>query len=402
MWFLIALFIFVIIAFLLIIAILLDILTGIKVRHPKLPLYSPRAGMNRIRYFTNGRELFRDMLEEIGRARHHIHLSFFIFEADEVGQQWLSLLKKKASEGVQVRLLVDALNGRSLKRLKTELEAAGVQIAFSNKVTFPFTFYELNRRNHRKIAVIDGNIGYFGGFNISRDYLGMNAEKGPWHDNHLKVIGESVAELQRLFLDDWAKATGQRPEDGEFFPVSEKGPVMLTLQASSGRQIDDLFAEKLQRARSSIVIGSPYFIPSRTLMNVLLDRLARGVQLTILLPMKKDHPLVKPASILFLRPLVERGAKLFYFYQGFYHSKVFVVDGRLCYIGTTNFDRRSLFWNDELSAFIAHPATVADVIGRLRQEIENSSTRAAAETLRHRGPFQRLKSVCSGWFRSLL
>jgi Phosphatidylserine/phosphatidylglycerophosphate/cardiolipin synthases and related enzymes len=387
---------------LLLIGILLDIFTGIKVQHPHLPLYHPAAGMNRLRYFTDGRSLFADMMTSMARARSHIHLCFFIFEADEVGQEWLDLLKKKAGEGVNVRLLVDTLASHSMKKYQAELSRAGVQLEFSGKITFPFTFYLLNRRNHRKIAVIDGNTGYFGGFNVSRDYIGNKPETGSWHDNHLKVEGESVAELQRLFLADWA-AAGRKTEDhGDFYPLLEKGPSDLTLLGSSGRQIEAVFAEKLSAAQQSITIGSPYFIPSQKLLDVLLDRLDHGVRLTLLLPMKKDHPLVRPASYLYLQPLVEKGAQLYHFYQGFYHSKVFVVDQSLCYIGTANFDRRSFFWNDELAGFSSDYGLIREVTDQLDKEIRESSVRVDAGTIDGRSPFEKLKSVCSGWFSSFL
>lgn len=387
---------------LIIIGILLDIVTGIKVRHPHLPLYQPATGMNRLRYFTDGRSLFDDMLATMDQARDHIHLSFFIFEVDHVGREWLDLLKKKAGEGVEVRLLVDALASRSMKKYEDELTRAGIQLAFSGKVSFPFTFYLLNRRNHRKIAVVDGKTGYFGGFNVSRDYIGNRPETGSWHDNHLKVTGESVAELQRLFLADWAEAGRNAQDHGRFYPHLDKGPSELTLMGSSGRQIEGLFAEKLSAAHQSITIGSPYFIPSQKLMDVLIDRLEHGVRLTILLPMKKDHPLVRPASYLYLQPLVERGAQLYHFYQGFYHSKVFIIDQSLCYIGTANFDRRSFFWNDELVGFSSDHHLIQHVTEQLETEIRNSSVLVGAETITRRSPIEKLKSLSSGWFRSFL
>ncbi|RYL94021.1 phosphatidylserine/phosphatidylglycerophosphate/cardiolipin synthase family protein [Sporolactobacillus sp. THM19-2] len=387
---------------LLIAGALLDIVTGLKVRHPKLPERKAVSGQNRLLYFTQGRELFHDMLREISEAKDHIHLSFFIFEADNVGRQWLDLLKKKAAEGVEVRLLVDFLAAFKLRSKKAELARAGVQLAFSGKVGFPFTVYALNRRNHRKIGVIDGRVGYFGGFNVSRDYLGQTPEKGPWHDNHLKVVGESVAELQRRFLEDWRRSGGSVADRRAFFPKHEKGPSKLVLIATDGKQIETIFAEKLAAARESIIIGSPYFIPSRKLMDVLMDRLEHGVKLMILLPMKRDHALVRPASFHYLQPLIEKGAGLFHFYQGFFHSKAFVVDRKLAYIGTTNFDQRSFFLNDELSGFTDDPVIVRNVLDQLQREIRNFSVEVDAAKVRNRSPIEKLKTICSAWFSFFL
>lgn len=400
--FLIVLLIILLLVVLLIGGILLDIYCGIKVRNSDRPRRALSRGMNRLRYFTEGRELFKDMKKAIEGAKDHIHLSFFIFEADETGSEWLELLKKKAREGIEVRLLVDMLGGLSLYKKKSELLKAGVQLNFSGKIKFPFTFYYLNRRNHRKIAVIDGRIGYFGGFNVSRDYIGNKVEKGAWHDNHLKVEGESVRELQHLFLDDWREAAGPCPDRPAFYPSTDQGPSQLALIGTDGQQIEELFAKTLAAARDSIIIGSPYFIPSRKLMNVLMDRLKNGVTLTILLPMKKDHALVKPASFLYLQPLVENGARLLHFYQGFYHSKVFVVDRRLAYVGTTNFDQRSFFWNDELSGFVTDPELVETILLQLEKEIHNQSIEISTEAIRGRTPLEKLKSVCSGWFSYFL
>ncbi|MCQ2010770.1 MAG: phospholipase D-like domain-containing protein [Sporolactobacillus sp.] len=384
-------------------AILVDIRIGLKVKRPLISERKPIAGFNQFRYFTNGHELFREMKQSIESAKHHIHLSFFIFIADEVGNEWLELLKKKAEEGVEVRLLVDALSSFALRKKRAELAHAGVQLAFSEKPVFPFTFYFLNRRNHRKLMIIDGKIGYFGGFNVSRDYIGRNPKMGPWHDNHLKIEGESVSVLQRLFIEDWTQASKKDLQNNDaYFPNVTKGPSPLTLIGTDGKQLEDCFAKELGSAHTSILIASPYFVPSKRLLNVLLDRMKNGVAVTILLPQKKDHPLVQPASFLYLEPLVQRGAKLYHFYQGFYHSKLFVIDRNRCYLGTANFDRRSLFWNGELSGFTDDPSLVHHVLHNVEKEIEDKSIAVTYEQIRKRSPLAKLSSYCSGWLSFFL
>ncbi|RYL95106.1 phospholipase [Sporolactobacillus sp. THM7-4] len=383
-------------------AVLLDIYIGYRVRHPLAPDGLSATGSNRITYFTNGRDLFNAMKESMENAQHHIHMSFFIFKTDHVGQDWLNLLKKKASEGVSVRLLVDYFNGSSVRKEQMELKQAGVRVAFSGRPRFPFTFYYLNRRNHRKITVIDGKIGYFGGFNVSREYIGLMTERGPWHDNHLKVEGESVRDLQHLFLDDWCLASGEKINGKKYFPEPVKGSARLTLLGTNGKQIEDVFAEKLGSAQKSIVIASPYFIPSRLLLHVLIDRLNNGVALKILLPIKRDHPFVKPASFLYFQPLVEKGARVYHFYPGFYHAKLFVVDQKLCYIGTANFDQRSFFWNDELSSFTEDQELIGEVMDPLNKDIREHSITIDEKKIRSRSPVEKLKSICSGWLSPFL
>ncbi|MCO7176299.1 phosphatidylserine/phosphatidylglycerophosphate/cardiolipin synthase family protein [Sporolactobacillus kofuensis] len=397
------LFILITLVLLLIVAILLDIFSGLRVKHALNREYKPKTGFNNFRYFSNGHELYEDMEQSIRNAKNHIHLSFFIFTPDEVGNKWLHLLKQKAVEGVEVRILIDALNGFRLRKQKAALAKEGVHLAFSGKLTFPFTFYYLNRRNHRKIMVIDGRIGYFGGFNVSREYIGRKPEMGPWHDNHLRIIGESVHDLQRLFLIDWKRSTKiDLQNNTSYFPEVEPGPSKITLLGSDGKQLEDFFAEKLNAAQSSIFIGSPYFIPSERLMKVLQDKLMHGVTLTIVLPMKKDHGLVQPASYLYLKPLVENGARLYHFYQGFYHAKLFIVDRQFCYLGTANFDQRSLFWNDELSGFTKDPVLVHHVLRQLEKEIRDGSKLVSLKQIQKRSSVEKIKSIFSGWIRFFL
>lgn len=395
--------IFFALAILFFVAVLFDIYSGLKLKRPSITERKPITGLNHFRYFTNGHELFEEMKRSISNAKYHIHLSFFIFIADDVGAEWLSLLKKKAADGVEVRLLVDALSSFALRKKRAELVKAGIQIAFSGKPTFPFTFYYLNRRNHRKMMIIDGKIGYFGGFNVSRDYVGRNPEMGPWHDNHLKIEGESVPGLQRLFLEDWKKATkADLLKKSTYFPPVAKGPSPLTLIGTDGKQLETCFAEKLSSAQKSIVIGSPYFVPSKRLMEVLINRLDHGVKLRILLPMKKDHALVQPASYQYLEPLLKKRAELFHFYQGFYHSKIFIVDRKLCYLGTANFDQRSLFWNDELSGITEDPALIHQALMQLEKEMKDKSVSISYSQLKHRSPLAKLKTRCSAWFSYFL
>ncbi|MFX3617587.1 MAG: phosphatidylserine/phosphatidylglycerophosphate/cardiolipin synthase family protein [Sporolactobacillus sp.] len=400
--FLILLLSLIVLILLFIAGIWLDIACGLRFRHPLLPKNKLSRSFNELRYFLYGRDLFRDMRQSIDAARQHIHLSFFIFKADEVGNEWLELLKKKAEEGVDVRLLVDYFNKRGLRKKLNGLAAAGVQIAFTGKPRFPFTFYYLNRRNHRKIMVIDGQVGYFGGFNVSRDYVSKNVEMGNWHDNHVRLEGKGVAVLQELFLADWQTATGKVLPRTGLFPELNDGSAALDLIGTNANQVEKLFADELSKARRSIIIGSPYFIPSRKLLQILLEQLTRGVELTIILPMKRDHAMVKPASYSYLQPLLEKGAHVFHFYQGFYHSKVFVVDQRRCYLGTANFDQRSFFWNDELLGFSEDPALVKKVILQLNHEVYECSVPVKLEDLRHRSWIDRLKTAGSLLFSRFL
>lgn len=386
---------------LLFVGIWLDIASGKRVKGPLLTKHTMDRSYNKLHYYTEGHDLFREMRQTIDAAKDHVYLSFFIFEADEAGKPWLELLMQKARQGLDVRLLVDFLNSRSLHRNLDELRAAGVHVAFSGKIKFPFTFYYLNRRNHRKILTVDGTTGYFGGFNVGMEYLGNNSLMGEWHDNHLRLEGNGVLHLEHVFAADWLAATGETLDFSKQVAVGD-GPSTLDLIATNANQAEDIFADYFRKARSSIVICSPYFIPSKKLFDVLLDRLANGIELSILVPMKADHMLVKPASFYYLAPLVEKGAHLYRFHQGFYHAKIFIVDKRRFYIGSANFDQRSLFWNDELLSFSEDPALAAELLAQFERDVTDCSKEFTKEDFSRRSLVDHVKTACTLPFHSFL
>lgn len=307
-----------------------------------------------ISLFKQGNDLFDDFFSEIRRAKKHIHILFFIVKNDNISKQFFKLLIEKASEGVEVRLLVDRIGGHKIsKKTIAELKKEGIEFSFCNKIVAPFYFYSSQVRNHRKISVIDGKIGYMGGFNIGEEYIGMNPKLSPWRDYHLKINGEGVQDLQKEFLHDWKEATKMdllQKED--YFPPLEKGPVLHQIVPTDGLFLDKVFADHIKNAKESIVIGTPYFIPSSKLNHLLIEALQKGIKVTLLIPDKPDHALVKEASFRYLRQLLKEGAKVYQFVNGFYHAKVFMIDQESCDVGTANFDMRSIFLNYELNCFI--------------------------------------------------
>lgn len=392
-----------IVVILIILGIILDLYLGYKVKHKNLPIAKATTGHNDITTFIDGRQLFSTLEKDIQSASNYIHMSFFIFRNDQIGNTYLQILMNKAQSGVTVRLLVDAVGSRKLpKKQIKNLKKAGVHFSFAAKPTFPFFFYHLNRRNHRKITVIDGKIGYFGGFNIGDEYLGRKAELGLWRDYHLRLTGGSVLKLQEQFSDDWSDATEEKiPRDGSNTSV-QTGGTELTLLPTYGRQLEQAFIDRINQAKKTLFIGSPYFIPSGPLQKALLNRLEDGVKMTILLPIKKDHPLVKPASYHYLKPLLEKGCRLYHFYQGFYHAKVFIIDNKSCYIGTANFDLRSLFWNDELNGFIDDQTFAQEITNLVNKDIKERSTAVTLEDINNRSLLEKMKTSLSVLFAPFL
>ncbi|WHY77490.1 cardiolipin synthase [Neobacillus sp. WH10] len=319
--------------------------------------------------FTHGKELFHNYFTDIYQAERHIHVLFYIVKDDAVSQEFFSILKEKAREGVEVRVLLDRIGSWKItKATVAVLREAGIQFAFSNRIKLPFLYYSSQVRNHRKISIIDGEIGYLGGFNIGKEYIDEDPKLSPWRDYHLKITGESVNFLQSEFLIDWNEYSGEDLQDyPDYFPELPKGAVRHQYIPTEAGQLEENFIRLIRKAEQSIIIGSPYFIPSTKIFAELLESRRRGVSITVMVPFTADHLLVQEASFRYLRRLLEAGALVYQYKNGFYHAKTIVIDDKICDIGTANFDKRSLFLNKEINCLLYDPA----FIERLKAVITN-------------------------------
>ncbi|MFT4415349.1 cardiolipin synthase [Fredinandcohnia humi] len=326
-------------------------------------------------FYNDGQKLFKDFFSEVDKAEDHIHIQFYILKNDEFSNSFVTLLTKKAQQGVEVRLLLDWVGSKSVtKEMENKLKNAGVALAYSNKPTFPYWFYKLNARNHRKVAAIDGNIGFIGGFNIGKEYIGKDEKFGLWRDYHVKIQGEGVADLQTQFIHDWFIATDQVIAGrGTYFPPLPKGKSEMRLVATDGAYLEEHLIKLLKKAKREIMIGSPYFVPGDKLKRELFSAARRGIHLRVLLPKKADHPLVKEASYPFINELASEGIRFFMFTEGFYHAKVIIIDDEICDIGTTNFDKRSLYSNYEINCYIFDSEFVQFVMKEIQKDFEEST-----------------------------
>ncbi|WP_223702963.1 cardiolipin synthase [Sutcliffiella deserti] len=326
--------------------------------------------------YTDGNKLYEDLFDEMKNASNHIHTFFYMVNDDHVSEEYFTILKNKADEGVEVRLLMDYLGSHKVKKKKVEeLRSHGITAEFCQKPSFPYLFFSINQRNHRKITVIDGKIGYLGGFNIGKEYLGQDPKFGVWRDYHLKFTGEGVQDLQTQFFENWTEANPGTSQDYQlpnYYPPLAKGKSRHQLVPTNGRFLEDTFQGLIRRAQKSIIICTPYFIPNDELFDELLQALNRGVKVTILLPEKADHILVRDAAFLYFPALLKAGADVHFFYLGFYHAKVMVIDEEMCDIGTANFDKRSLYLNNELNCLIFDPEFVQSLIPAIQKDIHNA------------------------------
>jgi cardiolipin synthase len=323
---------------------------------------------NDIHLFTDGEDLFGAMREDMGKARQHIHLLYYIFRHDGLGGEILSLLTEKARNGVEVRLIYDSLGSMLAgDRWFRELRRAGGEVAAFSPLVFTVSSHlRLNYRNHRKITVVDGAVGYMGGMNIGVEYLGRNKRLHPWRDTHLRLAGSSVSFLQERFLLDWMSAVDREmtaEELSRFFPDPQRNGRMGVQIVSSGPDTDinaikSAFLEMLYSARKNVFIQTPYFTPDDSLFDALRIAARSGVDVRIMLPGLADHLFVYGATYSYARLILDSGVRVFR-YNGILHAKTIVFDGEVAGIGTANFDNRSFALNFEIHAFVYDPGFAA-------------------------------------------
>ncbi|MFM1653977.1 cardiolipin synthase [Brevibacillus sp. B_LB10_24] len=324
--------------------------------------YSVITQDNEVEVFTSGQEKFDSLIASIGEAKDHIHLLYYIFRNDSLGREILKALVRKAEEGVKVRVLYDDIGSLPLtRRFFADLKKAGGDVAAFFPSKIPYLNVRLNYRNHRKLAIIDGKIGFIGGFNIGDEYLGLNRYLGHWRDTHLQLRGSAVHSLQSQFILDWNLASS-RPVPFEanvarYFPAAEsKGNVAMQIVASGPNSrwphILNGYLQMIYAAKESIYLQTPYFIPDESLLNALKIAALSGVDVKIMLPFKSDNALAQWASSSYLGGLLESGVKCYYYVNGFLHAKTIVVDGKIASVGTANIDNRSMKLNFEINAFV--------------------------------------------------
>jgi len=327
-----------------------------------------------ITLITDGDTLYKDLFESIKNSTKSIHVLFFIVKNDEISHEFLTILGEKANQGVEVRLLLDYVGSSKLTKKRIQhLKDNGVRFAFTHKPKFPYLFYTTQARNHRKITVLDGKISYLGGFNIGKEYLGNDPKLGYWRDFHLKITGEGTADLQEQFLKDWYDSTGENDVDNpQYYPNQPLGKSEHMFISTYGENLEKHFISFIRDAKQDILICSPYFIPGKVILDELLAALSRGVRVRIMVPMRKDHPLVKEASFPYFGPLLLAGCEIHQYYHGFFHAKMIMIDDHLCDIGTANFDKRSFYLNDEMNCLIYDREFIQEVKKFVQGDLDRS------------------------------
>ncbi len=364
---------------------------------------------NDIRVYTNGRAKFDALLYELDHAKNYIHMEYYIIRDDELWAEIEKVLIRKAHQGVEVRVLYDGMGGKLKKSTRDRLKKEGVQVA----VFFPALLGRLqlrvNYRNHRKIVVIDGRIGFLGGFNIGTEYLGENEKYGYWRDTHICIEGAAVTSLQVRFVLDWNYATKENLflEDRvfEIAPYVRGGREAVQIISSGpdskSEEIRDNYLKLIHMARKSIRIQTPYFIPDDDIRDALLIAAKSGVDVQIMIPCKPDHPFVYWATYSYIGDMVRGGVKCYTYDNGFLHAKVLCVDSLVSCMGTANMDIRSFSLNFEVNAVIYSEKTTRQLENAFENDVRKSSY-ISKKLYENRGLWIRIKEQISRLLSPLL
>ncbi|MFC9707031.1 cardiolipin synthase [Paenibacillus sp. NPDC056933] len=343
---------------------------------------SPITGCNKSKVLTNGEEAFAAMLKAMEQAEHHLHVEFYIFRDDVISTKFQEVMIRKAKEGVNVRFICDGLGSHKMSgSFIRKLQDAGVEFHYFLPPLIATIDRRVNYRNHRKIVVVDGKIGFVGGMNVGDDYLGQYPDVGFWRDTHVQIEGDAVYFLQNTFLNDWKLASGEQitePQLTALFPPHIcSGKERIQVLASGPDQEWDAIQEMcfgaVSVASERIYITTPYFIPDPALYEAIKTAAVSGVDIKIIIPYQSDSRLVHLASLSYVEELLRAGVKFYQYRKGFVHAKVLIVDDLLATVGTANMDMRSFFCNFELTAVLFEASSMERLTEDFERDLDDCS-----------------------------
>ena len=318
---------------------------------------------NDVQVFTDGYSMYQELFRRIAKAKHHIHLEFYIFENDAVGRLLRDLLIDKAREGVSVRLLYDDVGCWDVNPMfYDEMLCEGIEVRSFLKVRFPQFTSKVNYRNHRKLAIIDGKVGFIGGMNIALRYL-KGVPWGVWRDTHICLKGKAVYGIQTAFLTDWFAVDRTLLTSDQYFPKMDTvGTSVAQIVTSDpvGEWHDIMLGlvKAISCAQRYIYVETPYFLPTEQVMAAFQTAALSGVDVRLMIPKKADAFITHKGTMSYLDELMKSGVKVYFYRAGFLHSKLWVADDEWASVGSTNLDFRSFEHNFEANAFFYDEKTV--------------------------------------------
>ena len=371
---------------------------------------------NRVKLLMSGQEKFDDMFQAIREARSSIHLEYFNFRNDSIAMLLFNILAEKAAEGVEVRALFDAFGNSSnnkplRKRHLRRLRGQGIQIYEFDPLRFPWINHVFSR-DHRKIVIIDGEVAYTGGMNVADYYINGTEQVGSWRDMHCRIEGEEVNTLQRIFMHIWEKTTGERLQGEQYYYGLYTAPYLTSIDSlppstvgiinreprKSNRIIRQFYYSAIDNARDSIKLINPYLTLNHKLKRKLRQAVERGVKVEIMASTHSDIPLTPDCMFYNLHSLMKHGVQAWMYEPGFHHTKVIMVDGSLCTVGSANLNARSLRWDYEDNAVIVDRRITQQLCDMFERDKKDSFLLTPESWNRFRTPWQKFR----GWFAHLL
>ena len=352
---------------------------------------------NAVDIFTNGYDFFHSLLRDIGKARHHVHVDSYIFNDDALGYMVADALMEKAQQGIEVRVVYDDVGCWKVSNDFFErMREAGIEVHAFMPVKFPAFTGKVNYRNHRKLCIVDGKIGYIGGMNIASRYIqGRSGQE--WRDTHLRIRGGAVYGIQRAFLVDWYFVDRTLITNRRFYPElgdKVKNDCLIKIVTSSPvSQWPDImqgYVRILLQAKRYVYMATPYFLPTESVLFAIRTAALADVDVRIMIPYNTDAKLVEWASRSYVKQTVESGVKVYLYKAGFNHSKMLVSDDSLCTVGSTNIDFRSFENNFEANAFIYDPKMARRLKEVYLQDVRDSVMLEDVKDLGHHSFIQQL------------
>ena len=360
---------------------------------------------NSVELLMSGKEKFARLFEDIRQAKQSVHLEYFNFRNDSIASLLFDILREKRKEGIEVRAVFDGFgndsNNRPLKKEHLEkLRADGIQIYEFDPIRFPWINH-IWPRDHRKIVVIDGRIGYTGGMNVADYYVVGSEQVGEWRDMHCRIEGSAVNELQKIFVRFWKRLSKEDLTDPKYFQGTKAGNKMVGIINREPRITNEVmrsfYINALDNAKDSIKIINPYFVPTNKVMKALKRCAERGVKMDILISAKYDEPVTPDIVMYNMKKLIKRGVNVWRYRPGFHHSKIMMVDGKYCTVGSANLDARGLRYDYEVNALIIDEETTKKLNQKFIEDTGKSDYLSMEEWKKSRTTWQRFK----GWLAHL-
>lgn len=338
----------------------------------------PVLGGNDIELLVDGDASFASIFASIDAARSYVLAQFYIIRDDATGRTFAAKLKAAAARGVRVCLLFDAVGCTRLPRsYVSDLAAAGINVVNPDEIRGPKSRLAINFRNHRKTVIVDGQVGYTGGINVGDEYMGLDPTFGPWRDTCARLTGPVVAQLQRVFLEDWHWATTELPGELDWHPEPAAADMpALVLASGPGEHTETgamFFLTAINAAQRRLWIASPYFVPDTDVLSALKQAALRGVEVRLLVPEQADHWLTWLAAFAYFDEVVDSGVEIWRYGEGFMHQKAVLVDDDLVAVGTTNLDNRSFRLNFEAMVLVFDRRAARAAAGMLEADFVRST-----------------------------